>query len=147
MTYRTDLPVAELATFKAGDFVSPWTRPSWAGHLQPGPCVGETMRYMLARYRVHVDMCGNAPHWEDCASTCDAHGGEISVGGPLQYVHQLAASMMRDGWVGEPVDVSLERRFLHDGHHRSLAAIMAGLTTVPVIDYAHPSADGLLTSL
>jgi hypothetical protein len=145
MTY-CNLPVAELATFTAGDFTREWLGP-WCGSLEPNPPVGETMRYMLARYTIHVASCGGGRDDWNCTNRCEAHGGEISVGGPLQYVHQLAASMIRDGWVGEPVDVSLERRFLHDGHHRSLAAMMAGLETVPVVDYSHPSADGLLTSL
>lgn len=136
MAVTRDLPVAELATFTAGDFTREWCSPKWRGTLEPGPAAGETMRYMIARYAYHVNECGGGDTYDGCIHGCDAHSSEMGAGGPVQYIQLLARDMRENGWDGPAVDVDFARRRLEDGHHRILAAMMAGLETVPCIDYA-----------
>jgi hypothetical protein len=145
MTVTRDIPVAELATFTAGDFTDEWCSPEWLGTLEPNPHAGETMRYMIARYAYHVNTCGGGASTRECVTACDAHSSEMRAGGPLQHIQLLARDMRENGWDGDPIDVDLAHRQLDDGHHRILAALMAGLETVPVIDYCATDADSLFS--
>ncbi|PKV77095.1 RHS repeat-associated core domain-containing protein [Streptomyces sp. TLI_146] len=67
-----------------------------------------------------------------------------------EQVDQIAESMTRDGWVGEPIEVyeHLGRRYVINGHHRLAAAKKAGidvqyrsLTLDEVKAYKYKSAD------
>lgn len=145
MALQTEIRVDELACFVAGDFMDEWLNPHWAGTLEPSPNAGETMRYMLARWAYHVRECGGGKHVLDCVSTCDAHTREMRAGGPVQYVQLLAKDMRENGWQGKPIEAEFGRRRINDGHHRILAAIIAGLEAVPVVDYftVHPYVNSL----
>ncbi|MEU9038059.1 polymorphic toxin-type HINT domain-containing protein [Streptomyces sp. NPDC048352] len=67
-----------------------------------------------------------------------------------ERVDQIAESMTRDGWVGEPIEVfeHLNRRYVINGHHRVAAAKKAGidvqyrsLTLDEIKAYKYKSAD------
>lgn len=59
-----------------------------------------------------------------------SHRGERAYGGPVPYIRYLANVMRKQGWIGKPVTVNTSFTVL-DGHHRVLAAYIAGLKEVP----------------
>lgn len=57
--------------------------------------------------------------------------GEIEHGGPGPYIAHLVCVMSEEGWVGDPLHI-LGENIVVDGHHRFVAAVLMGMSTIPV---------------
>lgn len=129
------MPIAEVANLIAGDFRSEHFLEGWGDRLPARPSAGETMRYMMARWAYHAKHCtiGDDGYHDAVAPRCDIHYNEMRHGGPVQYIHHLAHSMREHGFDPDwPVEIY--NGVLRDGHHRVLAAMLAGIAEIPYAD-------------
>lgn len=118
------MPVEDILALASGDF--------------HGIRVRDTLAAMVERYLTHAT-CEPSPPGSDAGcnyAVCAAHANEVYHGGPVSYVLALARDMRDHGWDwdnSEPVELKDKGTALADGHHRTLAASLAGLTEIPVV--------------
>jgi hypothetical protein len=100
-----------------------------------GSKVRDVLPLMVKNYLTHRDCPEDEGDYPGTLCewwTCKAHSSEIKAGGPVTYVLQLARDMATNGWDPEAEGVDVCGDTLHDGHHRTLAAALAGLEEIPV---------------